>query len=194
MFQEKKEYRKNYSSSGQLHMAGETLEFISHDVSVKGISIEVVPGRLLSEYADFEAYIKENTLAEIFVKDLMLTGEVEVIWLRQEQDKILMGLEFHDVIYNADRLWLKRQFYRKERSFTGFLLLRDRSVEFEGKNVSVDGLMIYLNELDESLSQNSVVRLYSESLNIKAMAKICWIKEATEPKGFYLGLRYLSSN
>jgi hypothetical protein len=194
MFQEKKEYRKNYSSSGQLHMAGETLEFISRDVSVKGISIEVVPGRLLSEYADFEAYIKENALAEIFVKDLMLTGEVEVIWLRQEQGKILMGLEFQDVIHNADRLWLKRQFYRKEQSFTGFLLLKDRRVEFEGKNVSVDGLMIYLNELDESLSQNSVVRLYSESLSIKAMAKICWIKEEAEPKGFYLGLRYLSGN
>lgn len=194
MFQERKKYRKNFNSSGQLHMAGETLNFISHDVSVKGISIEVVPGRLLSDYADFEACVKENTLAEIFVKDLMLTGGVEVIWLRHEQGKILMGLEFRDVIHNADRLWLKRQFYRKEQLFSGFLLLKNRKIEFEGKNVSVDGLMIYLDELDESLAQNSVVRLYSESLKIKALAKICWIREEAGAKGFYLGLRYLSSN
>ncbi|MGR9043831.1 MAG: PilZ domain-containing protein [Gammaproteobacteria bacterium] len=193
MFLERKEYRKNFSSSGQLHMAGETLDFISHDVSVKGISIEVVPGRLLSDYADFEAYIKENTLVEVFVEELMMTGDAEVIWLRNDQGKILMGLEFHDVIYNADRLWLKRQFYRKEQTFSGFLLIKDRRIEFEGKNVSIDGLMIFLNELDEGLVQNAVVRLFSEQLKIKAMAKICWIKEEMEPKGYYLGLRYLSS-
>ena len=175
-------------------MAGETLEFISHDVSVNGIAIEVVPGRLLSEYSDFEACIKENTSAEIFVKDLMLTGEAEVSWLRYEQGKILMGLEFGDVIYNADRLWLKRQFYRKEQSFTGYLVINNSKVGFEGKNVSIDGLMIHLNELDETLVQNSVVRLYSESLNIKALAKICWIKAETDSKGCYLGLRYLSSD
>ncbi|MGR9114341.1 MAG: PilZ domain-containing protein [Gammaproteobacteria bacterium] len=194
MIQERKEYRKNFSSSGQLHMAGETLDFISHDVSVKGISIEVVPGRLLSEYADFEAYIKENTFAEIFVKDLMLTGEVEVTWLRDEQGKIMMGLEFHDVIYNADRLWLKRQFYRKEQLFAGFLMIKNKKIPFEGKNVSIDGLMICIKELDEDLSKNTVVKLYSDSLKIKALAKICWIREETEPKSYFLGLRYLSSD
>ena len=54
--------------------------------------------------------------------------------------------------------------------------------------------MIHLNELDESLATNSVVKLYCESLGIKALAKICWIKEETEPKGVFLGLRYLSSD
>ncbi|PKM11958.1 MAG: PilZ domain-containing protein [Gammaproteobacteria bacterium HGW-Gammaproteobacteria-3] len=193
MYIDRKEYRKNFTSAGQLYMAGETLEFISHDVSVQGISIEVVPGRLLAEYADFETYIKENRVVEIFVKELMLTGEAEVIWLRQEQGAIMMGLEFHDTIYNADRLWLKRQFYRKERSFSGFLLTKNKRFEFEGKNISVDGAMIFLKELDASLVENSIIRLYSdsESFSIKATAKICWITEETAPEGFYLGLRYL---
>ncbi|MGR9053619.1 MAG: PilZ domain-containing protein [Gammaproteobacteria bacterium] len=194
MNQDRKEYRKNYSSSGQIHIAGETLDFVSHDVSVKGISIEVMPGRLLAEYPDFESYVKENTLVEIFVKELMLTGAAEVVWLREEDGRILMGLEFHDVIYNADRLWLKRQFYRKEQLFSGYLVVKDKKIQFEGKNVSVDGLMIRVEEQDESLSEHVVVKLYSDTLHIKAMAKICWIKEELEPEGVFLGLRYLTSN
>ena len=192
MFQKKREYRKNFRSSGQLYMAGETLEFISHDVSVKGVSIEVIPGKLLAEFADFETYAKENTTAEIFVKDLMLTGEVELIWLRQVDGKIMMGFEFHDVMYNADRIWLKRQFYRKECLFTGYLVLKNGRIEFEGKNVSVDGLMIHIDKLHETLHQNSVVKLYCESLKIKALAKVCWIKEDVDDKGCFLGLRYLA--
>lgn len=193
MFQERKEYRKKYTSSGQLHLAGETLDFISLDVSVNGILIEVMPGRMLSRYADFEAYMKENSIAEIFVKDLMLTGEVEIIWLREEDGKILMGMEFHDVMYNADRLWLKRQFYRKEQLFSGYLLIDEKRIDFEGKNVSMDGLMIHLPVKTEALVENAVVNLFSDVLSIKALAKICWIKEEPEIKSVYIGLRYLTS-
>ncbi|WP_404355753.1 PilZ domain-containing protein [Methylotuvimicrobium sp. KM1] len=195
MFRERKEYRKNLTSSGKLHLAGETLDFISHDVSVNGILIEIVPGRLLSTFSDFESFINENSAAEIFVKDLMLTGEVEIIWVKEKDNNILMGLEFKHVIYNADRLWLKRQYYRKKQSFVGFLMLKNKRVEFEGKNISVDGLMIYVKDPDKDLLPNVVVSLYSESLQMKGMAKICWIQHEQEPEknGALIGLRYLSS-
>ncbi|WP_431066431.1 PilZ domain-containing protein [Methylotuvimicrobium sp.] len=195
MFRERKEYRKNLTSSGKLHLAGETLDFISHDVSVNGILIEIVPGRLLSTFSDFESFINENSAAEIFVKDLMLTGEVEIIWVKEKDNNILMGLEFKHVIYNADRLWLKRQYYRKKQSFVGFLMLKNKRVEFEGKNISVDGLMIYVKDPDKDLLPNVVVSLYSESLQMKGMAKICWIQheQEQEKSGALIGLRYLSS-
>lgn len=194
MFQERKEYRKNFTSSGKLRLAGETLDFISHDVSVNGILIEIMPGRLLSTYDDFASFINENSNAEIFVKDLMLTGEVEIIWIREKEAKVLMGLEFRHVIYNADRIWIKRQYYRKAQSFSGFLMIKNQRVEFEGKNVSVDGLMIFVKNTNENLHSNAVVSLYSESLQMKAMAKICWIQpeQESEGSGALLGLRYLT--
>jgi len=193
MFQDRKEYRKNFTSSGQLYFGGEALDFISHDVSVKGISIEVLPGLLLSSFADFEACLAETSNAEIFVKDLMLTGEAEIIWLRQENGKTLMGLEFKDVIYNAEKIWLKRQYYRKQQQFSGYMSLKNKRIEFEGKNVSVDGLMIYLVQGDESLIPGVVVKLFSEGLNIRALAKVCWVKSEISGQGQLMGLRYLSS-
>ena len=192
MFQDRKEYRKNFNSSGQLHLAGETLEFMSHDVSVNGILIEVKPGRLLASFDDFEKFLKENAKAELFVKDLMLTGEAEVMWVRNEDGKIIMGLEFREVMHNAERLWLKRQYYRKEQAFSGYLIMNNRRIDFEGLNVSVDGLMIYLKESNECFAKGSVTRLFSEALHIKALAKICWVKKEGQGGGIFIGLRYLS--
>ncbi|GAB4278104.1 MAG: hypothetical protein Kow0065_24470 [Methylomicrobium sp.] len=193
MTQERKEYRKNFTSSGKLHFAGETLDFIGHDVSVNGILVEVKPGKLLTTFKDFESCVNENSSAEIFVQDLMLTGEVEIIWVRQKEGKILMGMAFRHVIYNADRLWLKRQYYRKKQSFEGFLEFDDQRIEFEGKDISMDGLMVYVQHPHENLRANTIVSLYSEPLQLKATAKICWVQHESEDGGALLGLRYLTS-
>lgn len=194
MFQERKAYRKNFTSSGQLYIAGETLDFISHDVSVNGIQIEIEPGKFLSTLDDFQSFINENSSAEIYVTDLMVTGEVEIAWIKQEESNfmILMGIEFKNVIYNADRAWLKRKHFRKNKVFSGFLMINNKRVEFEGKNVSVEGLMIHVEYSDQSLLQNTVVTVYSESLPLKGMAKICWIQHDQEKSGSLMGLRYLS--
>ena len=43
--------------------------------------VEVMPGSLLAGISDFEALLKEDNLAEIYVKDLMLTGGVKIVWV-----------------------------------------------------------------------------------------------------------------
>ncbi|NOT84344.1 MAG: PilZ domain-containing protein [Methylococcaceae bacterium] len=191
MIQNRKEYRKTFTSSGQLYMAGELLNFIGYDISVKGIQVEILPGTFLSEAEDFEKVIRENATAEIFVKDLMLTGEVHVAWVNKSEDGIMLGLEFRDVIYNAEKLWHKRRYYRKHKKAIGTIIHNDDSlrIAFESINVSTDGIMVYLKEsASHDLYTGVVVKILSLELDIKAVAKVAWIDSKTRTT---LGLRYL---
>lgn len=193
MFLERKEYRKNFNSSGQIYISGEILEFISYDVSVKGILVDIIPGILLAEMSDFEALLKENNSAEIFVKDLMLTGEADIAWAKQEDGKILLGLEFRDVMYNAEKLWRKRRYYRRKKKFSGTLLVGVKPIAFQAINTSVDGMSIELSQLDTdcTLEAGNVIRLLIDGQEMSAQSKVIWINASGE--GYYvLGLRYLA--
>ncbi len=191
MVQERKEYRKSYNSSGQIFIAGELLDFISYDVSVAGICIEVVPGLLLSEISDFEALLKENDLVELYVKDLMLTGEANIVWVKQDKGKILLGLEFRDVMYNAEKLWRTRRFYRSAKAFTGYVVVNDQRVDFTGINVSVDGLAIQLKHGNSQIESGDVIKLLVNEFDIKGLGKVIWVK-SLDANTTELGLRYLN--
>lgn len=191
MFQDRKEYRKNFTSSGQLYVAGELLDFISYDVSVKGILVEIIPGSLLTEVSDFEALVKEDNLVEIYVKDLMLTGEAEIAWVKQDGEKILLGLEFRDVMSNAMKLWRKRRYYRSKRKFSGYLIIDDQRIDFEGNNVSTDGLELKLEQINSGLKPGCVVKLMVNGLDVKGIGKVVWINAVGED-ACVLGLRYLT--
>jgi hypothetical protein len=141
MFQERKEYRKNFNAVGQLNVGGETLHFNCYDVSVKGAMIELVPGQLLSSVDDFEKLLCEDRRAEIFVEELMLAGEVSIVWVREERGRIMMGLEFETVVHNAEKLWLKRRGYRKTEPFTAELFIDKDRLHVDGVNRSTKGIV-----------------------------------------------------
>ena len=191
MFQDRKEYRKNYNSSGQLYVAGELLDFISYDISVKGILVEIVPGSLLTEISDFEILLKEDNIAEIYVKDLMLTGEAEIAWVRQDKGRILLGLEFKDVMSNATKLWRKRRYYRSKRKFYGYLIADGQRINFEGNNISSEGLEIKLDQIHSVLKPGCLVKLDVDELDIKGVGKIIWVNVADD-ETCVLGLRYFA--
>jgi c-di-GMP-binding flagellar brake protein YcgR len=190
MFQERKEYRKKFSSSGRIYLAGEELDFTSYDVSVKGMRIELIPEGLISNAEDIENLMKEISVAEIYVEELMMTGEVDLVWVNTEDDKITMGLEFRDVIYNAYKLWRKRRFFRKALNESGRMIVDNKSLEFECRDFSVDGMQLYLKDYD-AVKIDSVVKLVSETRNVKALAKIIWLNKDEQGEGATLGLRYL---
>jgi len=60
MQQNRKDYRKKFTSTGVVFLAGELLEFVSYDVSVKGVQIELVPGDFISTVADVRNILNEN--------------------------------------------------------------------------------------------------------------------------------------
>ena len=191
MFQKRKEYRKKFTSSGQLYVAGELLDFISYDVSVNGILVEIIPGSLLIDINDFEALLKEDSSAEIYVKDLMLTGEIEIAWVKLGDGKILLGIEFKNVMSNAMKFWRKRRYYRSKRKFSGYLIADDKRIEFEGNNVSTEGLGLKLDKINSALKPGSVVNLIVNDPDVKGVGKIIWINTA-EDDTCALGLRYFT--
>lgn len=205
MSENRKAERKTFTSLGQLYIAGELLDFISYDISVTGILVEILPGMFLTSAEDFENLLKENCTTQFFVKDLMFTGEAEVVRVCKQNDSIMLGLEFRDVIYNAKRLWHRRRYYRKPKGVSGVMIINDdRKVFFESIDISMGGVMLQL--MDEptdaadgvkvagvgliagSLKVGQVVKILMKELNIKAIAEIVWIGNESTTR---MGLKYL---
>jgi len=177
MFRERKEYRKNFNAAGQLHVGGEVLQFNCYDVSVKGAMIEVLPGELLATVADFESLLAEEKRAEIFVEELMLSGEVNITWVKEEQSRIMMGLEFESVVHNAEKLWIKRGDYRKNQSFKADLFIDNQKWQVEGINRSIKGLCVILPEQHPAIKVNAPIKIQVKELGLAALGKIVWVSD-----------------
>jgi hypothetical protein len=192
MFQERKEYRKNFNAIGQLNVGGETLQFNCYDVSVKGAMVELVPGQLLSSVDDFEKLLCEDRRAEIFVEELMLAGEVSIVWVREERGRIMMGLEFETVVHNAEKLWLKRRGYRKTEPFTAELFVDKDRLHVEGVNRSTKGLCVKLSVQHPAIKPNAPVKLQIREFGLAALGKVVWVS-STEDSAL-VGLQIISMN
>lgn len=203
MFENRKEERNNYSSLGQIFIAGELLDFISYDISATGILIEVLPGAFLSSVDDFEKLLKDNCVAEFFVKDLMFTGEATVVRVTKKNNSILLGLEFLDVIYNAKRIWHRRRYYRKNKKVSGVMIVDDHwTINFETIDISLGGVMLRFERaptpvekisgseadlLATKVKVGQVVKVLMKELNLKAIALVVWTNQVNKT----LGLKYL---
>lgn len=189
MFKERKEYRKNFNAAGKLSIGGETLSFNCYDVSVKGAMIEVVPGTLLSTAEDFENLLLEDRTAEIYIEELMLAGEVKVVWVRAERNRIMMGLEFLSVVHNAHKLWLKRRGYRKTEPFSVELFIDKDRLHVEGVNRSLKGLCVRLNVQHPGVKVNAPVKLQINEFGMSALGRVAWVK--TEDEITLVGLQIM---
>ncbi|MCK9608116.1 MAG: PilZ domain-containing protein [Methylomonas sp.] len=190
MFQERKEYRKNFNAIGQLNVGGETLQFNCYDVSVKGAMIELIPGHLLATVEDFEHLLFEDNRAEVFIEELMLAGEVSIVWVREERGRILMGLEFESVVHNAEKLWLKRRGYRKTEPFTAELFIDKDRLHVEGINRSTKGLCVKMLVQHPAVKVNAPVKLQIKEFGLVALGKVVWVSSADEST--LIGLQIIS--
>jgi len=190
MFRERREYRKKFNAFGQLHIGGEVLQFNCYDVSVKGAMIEVSPGELLASVADFEAFLREDRRAEIFIGELMLAGEVRIVWVREERGRLYMGLEFETVVHNAEKLWIKRRGYRQTKPFTAELFIDNERLLVEGINRSNDGLCVQSNKPHRPIKTNTPVKLQIKEFGLAALGNVVWVGD--EDDSTKLGLQIVS--
>jgi c-di-GMP-binding flagellar brake protein YcgR len=195
MIQDRKEYRKSFTSNGSIYLGGEKLYFKGYDISVRGMQIELTQGTLVQNVSDVAQIIESNSTAEIYVDELRLTGEVELIWVREDEEKILIGLEFRDVMHNAEKLWRKRRFYRKKLVKTGSLILQDQEIDFECLDFSIDGMRLRVAEQNnEIVKAGAEAKIVSDQLGLEALAKIVWVNRNEDDEIIYSGLRYLEIN
>lgn len=189
MLQDRKEYRKNFTSTGIIYLAGERLEFIGYDVSVKGILIELSPGDLINTVADVRNLLEETQAAEVFVRDLGLSAEAKVVWVMEDEQKILLGLEFFDVRHSATKLWLRRRFYRKALAMPAKFLLDEQEFSTETIDISTDGIRLKGDKV-EALKAGSLLKLFVPEKSIKALAVVVWIIPTS--KSIEFGVRYIN--
>jgi len=189
MQQNRKDYRKKFTSAGVVFLAGELLEFVSYDVSVKGVQIELIPGDFISTVADVRNILNEIQRAEVFVHDLMLSAEVTISWVRGDEGKILLGLEFSDVRHNADKLWLQRHYYRKALVADASLVLNEQEIAAQTMDISKDGMKLSI-ATDTELTVGDAIKLFVPDRKLKAMAVVIWLNHT--PDFFELGVRYIN--
>ena len=189
MHENRKYYRKKFASTGIIFLAGEHLEFVSYDVSVKGIQVELQTGEFMSSVNDVRNWLNETQDAEVFVRDLGLSAEAKVAWVLEDEGKTLLGLEFIDVKHNATKLWIKRRYYRKSLALQASCVLNEQEFEAQTVDVSTDGMRLKCTTV-ESLNVGDVIKLFVQEKDIKAMAVIIWLKST--PSSVEFGVRYIT--
>jgi len=188
MQQNRKDYRKKFTSTGVVFLAGELLEFVSYDVSVKGVQIELVPGDFISTVADVRNILNEIHSAEVFVHDLMLSAEATIAWVRGDEGKILLGLEFSDVRHNAEKLWLQRHYYRKSLVVDASILLNEQEIAAQTIDISKDGMRLSI-AAETELNVGDAIKVFVPDRKLKALAVVIWLNQS--PGFTEFGVRYI---
>jgi len=189
MQQNRKDYRKKFTSTGVIYLAGELLDFVSYDVSVTGIQSELSPGEFITSVADVRNLLDETELAEVFVRDLGLSAQTKVAWVLEDEEKMLLGLEFIDVRHNATKLWLRRCFYRKVVQLQASFLLNEQEFNAQTVDISTDGMRLKVDAV-EQLKIGDVIKIIVQEKNIKAVGVVIWLNSKSETTEF--GVRYIN--
>jgi len=180
-------YRKKLMSKGLIYMGGEEQEITIKDLSITGALAELKSfGR---EAKDIFNMLSESTLIDLYLPEMRLAGEVEVVEVDMHEDYLSISLEFRNVTHDVDNQLYKRKVYRKNMVAPGKILLNGEYRDFTTVNVSVDGLMI---KLDESIDvkPGEVTIFEFERLGLDGEIKVVWIEHSADA-GTLMGLQYV---
>ncbi len=182
-------YRKNLTSHGLIYLAGE-----EQPITVKNISITGVLAQLDSKVGKND--IKEifntlltSTIIDIYLPEMRLAGEVEVIRVDLQDNHILLALEFKNVNYDINDLLYKRKAYRKNLPGPGHILFNGEYMDFNAVNVSVDGIMIHIE--DSVYVEPGLITVFEfRRLELDGEIKVIWADHMPDG-GTLIGLQYV---
>lgn len=177
-------------SHGLIYMGGEEQEITIKDLSLTGMLAELKCDQAGGKGAkEIFNLLSASTTIDLYLPEIRLAGEAEVVRLDMQNGHIFLALEFKSVAYDADNQLYKRKAYRKNMTAPGKILLNDEYRNFKTVNVSVDGLMINLAEsLDVEVGQITMFEF--EQLELDGEVKVMWV-ERTADSGTLLGLQYV---
>lgn len=181
-------YRKNLSLTGLLFMGGEEHEMQVQNISISGLSVTIEPNDELTDERDIFLLLKQSSLVDIYIRTLNLAGEAEIVRVDMDGGKVLIGMEFKQISYDADNLLYKRKAYRKSMTAPGQILISKTVYDFVTRNVSVEGLMIRIPEHVE-LQRGMVVEFKFDKLHLFGECVLIWF-EYDENGGTILGMEY----
>jgi hypothetical protein len=189
MSEKKRYYRKKLTSHGFIFIAGEEIEVSVRNLSVTGLLAELSRNSAIRSIQDLFDAIKASTEVDIYLPEMHLAGEAEVVRADLIDGQIYVALEFTHITYDVDDLLYKRKNYRKEMVAPGQIVFDGEKYDFTTRNVSVTGLLIHLDERI-AVKEGTVTIFDFKRLNLRGHIKVVWVEEAEEG-GTYMGLEYV---
>lgn len=181
-------YRKNLMSRGLIYMGGEEQEITIKDLSLTGVLAELNCDQNRDGKEIFNL-LSASTTIDLYLPEIRLAGEAEVVRVDMHEGQILLALEFRNVAYDVDNQLYKRNVHRKNMTAPGKILLNGEYREFTTVNVSVDGLMVNLADaIDVKAGEVTVFEF--DQLGLDGEIKVIWA-ERTASAGTLLGLQYV---
>ncbi len=185
----KRPYRKNLMSRGLIYMGGQEREIVIKDLSLTGVLAELKADQLNPNTKNIFDMLTASTIIDLYLPEIRLAGEAEVVRVDMFSDHMLLALEFRNISYDVDNQLYKRKAYRKNMVAPGKILLNGEYRDFNTVNVSVGGLMINLAEsIDVKVGEITLFEF--EQLGLDGEIKVIWT-ERTADAGTLIGLQYI---
>jgi PilZ domain len=181
--------RTNLVSHGFIYLGEE-----EHKITINNISINGVLVQLNTEREDIDIkYIFNqllvSTIIDLYLPEMRLAGEAEVVRADMEEGHILLALEFKNIAYDVDKDLNKRKAYRKNMTGLGRILLNGEYRNFTTVNVSVEGLMIYLSETIP-VEVGTITHFEFNRLELEGKIKVIWVDPVSDGRTL-IGLQYV---
>jgi len=189
MTEEKRSYRTCLSSHGLIYLAGKELEISVRNLSITGLLAELDTNAYVLSVDEIFKTLELSVTIDLYLPEMRLAGEVDVVRAETIGDHIYLGLEFRNLSYDVNNLLYKRKAYRKALSSSGEIIFKDKPYVFLTKNVSIDGLMVFLKEsLDVKVG--TVTTFDFPQLNLEGEVKVIWV-ENEDDGSTLIGLQYV---
>ncbi len=185
---EQRFYRKNLAIKGLVYLGGQELEVKVKNLSITGMLAELSGDGALNDMKDVFQAIKLSPVIDIYLPELRVAGEAEMVRSEEVDGQIHFALEFRNIYYDVDNLLYSRRAYRKNMTAPGHVWVSGKVHTFTTENVSVDGLMIRL-EGDIEIEQGAALQYEFKRLELSGQAKVIWLEKNNGTT--LLGLEYL---
>ncbi len=189
MSMKKRSYRKCLSSHGLIYLAGKELEISVRNLSITGLLAELDANACGIDISDIFHSIETSATIDLYLPEMRLAGEADVVRSEKIEGHIYIALEFRNLSYDVNNLLYKRKAYRKTLSASGEIVFKGQSYGFLTKNVSIDGLMIFLKE-KLSVKPGTVTTFDFSQLNLEGEVRVIWV-ENVDDGSTLMGLQYV---
>ncbi len=184
--------RKNTDSYGMIYLGFEEHRIKVLNLSLSGLLAELQFEDCVPDTKDIFRALQVSPLVDIYLPDLRMAGEAEVVRADVTVEGMQIAVEFRNLSYDADNLLYNRRAYRKNMTAPGLITLNHCEYTFNTENVSVDGLMLrILGKLQ--VETGTTTLFYFKHLELEGEAKVVWVEHDADTTLLGLQYQYLAS-
>lgn len=188
MPENKRDYRQNHASQGLVFLGGKELEIKIKNISMTGLSAELVENEHIYNIKNIFTAIKLSPIIDIYLPEMNLEGEVEVVRVDIDKGDIFLALEFKNISYHTDNTLYKRKAYRKNMATPGQIVFNGKKYDFITKNISLSGVVIHLQaNLDVPQGRKTIFDF--KHLKLRGVIQVVWVNHLAD-KTTLMGLHY----